>query len=463
MLLLLNRLGTLSRTTLPGQPETPQGVQDNNMSQVFVLDNERKPLAPIHPGLARLLLTQRRAAVFRRFPFTIILKPDSPTAPAEPLRLKIDPGSKTTGLAVVNDTTGQVVWAAELSHRGQAVKKRLDDRRAARRSRRQRKTRYRAPRFKNRRRSDGWLPPSLESRVANVLTWVARLHRLCPIEMLSMELVRFDTQLMQDAEISGIEYQQGTLFGYEVREYLLEKWERKCVYCGKTGAPLEVEHIVPKARGGSDRISNLTLACHSCNQKKGMQTAAEFGFPYLQTQARKPLKDAAAVNTTRWALYGCLKAKGLPVEVGTGGRTKWNRTRRNLPKTHWLDAANVGASTPEVLHVKQIMPLLITATGCQRRQMCLMDKHGFPRTSAKQQSRVQGFRTGDMVRAVVMSGKKVGTYVGRVAVRTSGKFNVTTCTGTVQGIPARSCQGIHHQDGYTYAKGGATSSLSPSP
>ncbi len=431
------------------------------MSHGFVLDTNRKPLAPAHPGTARLWLTQGKAAVFRRYPFPIILNETRPESPVEPLRLKIDPGSKMTGLPVVNGATGEVVWAAELSHRGQAIKKALAARRMVRRSRRQRKTRYREVRFDHRRRPAGWLPPSLESRVHHIFTWVARLCRRCPLEALSIGLVRFDTQLLEHPEICGIEYQQGTLFGYEVREYLLEKWERRCVYCGKTGVPLEIEHIVPRARGGSNRVSNLTLACEPCNKQKGTQTAEEFGHPEVQAQAKRSLKDAAAVNATRWALYRRLQATGLPVETGTGGRTKWNRTTRQLPKTRWLDAACVGTSTPEVLQVQGVVPLVITATGWQRRQMCLMDKRGFPRTRAKQRSRVQRFRTGDMVRAVVTRGTKVGTYVGRVAVRTTGRFNVTIRTGTIQGIAARYCQVLHRRDGYNYTKGGATSFLSP--
>jgi 5-methylcytosine-specific restriction endonuclease McrA len=406
----------------------------------------------VHPGVARRWLTQGKAAVFRRHPFTIVLNSISREQQSS-LRLKLDPGSKTTGLAVVNDAAGRVIWAAELSHRGQAITTKLVDRRATRRNRRQRKTRYRAARINNRRAREGKLPPSLESRVANVLTWVSRLRRLCLLEALSLELVRFDTQLMEHPEIRGVEYQQGILAGYEVKEYLLEKWDRRCVYRGKTGVPLEIEHIVPKARGGSNRVSNLTLACKLCNEKKGAQTATEFGHPEVQAQAKRPLKDAAAVNSTRWALYQRLKATGLPMEVGTGGRTKWNRTRRGFPKTHWRDAACVGASTPEKLQVKDIVPLSITAAGWQCRQMCRMDRYGFPRTRAKQPSRVQGFRTGDMVRAVVTEGKKVGTYVGRVAVRTSGSFNVTTSTGIVQGIAARYCHLIQRCDGYSYRKG----------
>ena len=431
------------------------------MSHVFVLDTNKHPLNPVHPGRARLLLKQGKAAVWRRYPFTIILKQAVAAQPLLPLRLKIDPGSKTTGLALVNDATGHVVWAAELSHRGQAIKKALDARRGVRRGRRRRHTRYRQPRFANRRnKKKGWLPPSLESRLANVLTWTRRLLRCCPVAALSMELVKFDTQLLENAEISGVEYQQGTLAGYELREYLLEKWGRHCAYCDARDVPLQIEHILCRARGGSNRTSNLTLACEPCNVKKGTQDIGEFlkeqpeRLKGILTQAKAPLKDAAAVNMTRWALYDQFLALGLPLECGTGGRTKYNRVTRQLPKTHWLDAACVGASTPEQLQIKDVCPWLITATGSGCRQMCSMDKHGFPRTGPKQTKRVKGFQTGDLVRARVPKGKYAGIHVGRVLVRATGSFDIRTAHGRVQGISSRHCQPIHRNDGYSYQIGG---------
>jgi len=423
------------------------------LSYIFVLDTNKQPLNPVYPGWARKLLSSGRAAVYKRYPFTIILKCAVQDAEVQPLRLKIDPGSKTTGLAVVNDNTGDVVFAAELQHRGQQIKKSLDSRRALRRGRRSRKTRYRKPRFNNRRRKEGWLPPSLMSRIYNIKTWIRRLQQVCPIVALSMELVKFDTQAMLSPEINGVEYQQGELSGYEVREYLLEKFGRKCIYCGSENVPLQVEHIVPRARGGTNRVSNLTLACEPCNKAKGNRTAAEFGHPEVQVQAKKPLKDAAAVNATRWALYRRIEATGLPVEVGTGGRTKYNRSIRGLPKTHWIDAACIGTSTPEELKVEGIVPLTITAMGHGSRQMCRVDKYGFPRTTAKKFKKVHGFQTGDIVKAVVPSGKKVGTYIGRVAIRATGNFNIKTKSGTVQGISYRYCQMLHRTDGYTYQEG----------
>lgn len=429
------------------------------MSNVFVLDTNNTPLDPLHPGRARTLLSSGKAAIFRHYPFTIILKCAVVDPVVQPLRLKLDPGSKTTGLAVVNEATGHVVWAAELAHRGQAIKAALDDRRAIRRNRRQRKTRYRKPRFHNRRRPKGWLPPSLESRIANTTTWVARLRGLCPIAALSMELIKFDLQAMHHPEIEGVLYQQGELAGYELREYLLEKWKRTCAYCGAKAVPLQIEHIQPRAKGGTHRASNLCLACEPCNIKKGTQDIRVFlkdkpdALKHILAQAKAPLKDAAAINTTRWALYERLKATGLPLECGTGGRTKYNRIKRELPKAHWIDAACVGQSTPEVLQVQGITPVLITATGRGSRQMCRMNKYGFPRTGPKQAKRVHGFQTGDMVKALITRGKKIGTYVGRVAVRASGSFNIMTGQATVQGIGYRSCRVLLACDGYRYGQG----------
>ncbi len=432
------------------------------MSRVLVVSPQRIPLAPCTPARARWLLTQKKAAVLRRYPFTLVLVQEPSGTSVPFVRLKIDPGSTTTGLAVVNDPTGEVVWAGELTHRGHQVRQGLEKRRACRRSRRQRHTRYRPKRFLNRRRPEGWLPPSLESRLANVLTWVARLQRWCPISTLSLELVTFDTQLLQNPDISGVAYQQGELAGYEVRQYLLEKFGHTCVYCGTTGIPLEIEHIVPSSRGGSDRVSNLTIACHDCNQSKGNQTAAEFGHPEVQARAQSPLKDAAAVNMTRWALYHRLEALGLPIETGSGGRTKYNRVQRGLPKTHWVDAACVGASTPAVLRTCGIVPLLIYAQGRHSRQMCRTNAFGFPDTAPKQTSVVGGFRTGDLVRAVVpASSVKAGTYVGRIAIRATGSCNIQTSTGTIQGIHYRYCRPLHRGDGYSYAKGERASLPTP--
>jgi 5-methylcytosine-specific restriction endonuclease McrA len=404
-----------------------------------------------------MLLRGGKAAVIRRYPFTIILK-DRTGGDVQPVELKLDPGSKTTGIALVTDhhSGKTALWCGELHHRGAAIKKVLDSRRAIRRSRRNRKTRYRAPRFNNRTRLQGWLPPSLRSRVDNVLTQAKRLQCLCPITTVAVETVRFDMQKVENPEISGIEYQQGTLTGYEIREYLLEKWQRRCAYCGAKNVPLEIEHVIPKSKGGSNRASNLTLACHDCNERKGNRPIQEFlvdrpeVLRKILAGLKRPLNDAAAVNATRYAIGNVLKTLELPVSFWSGGRTKYNRTGQHYPKAHWIDAACVGESGESVRLDPEQQPLSIKATGRGSRQMCRMGKYGFPRTGAKGARLVKGFRTGDLVTATVPAGKKAGTYIGRVAVRSSGSFNITTAAGTVQGISYRHCRIVHQADGYRY-------------
>lgn len=424
------------------------------MSKVFLIDTNYKPLEPIHPAKARQFLKIGKAAIYKQFPFTLILKKSGTEAQIQPLRLKIDPGAKFTGIALVDDNSGDVVWAAQLQHRGFAIRDSLTSRRQLRRSRRNRKTRYRQPRFLNRTRPQGWLPPSLQSRVANIETWVKRLQKVANIQAISFELVRFDMQKMRNPDIQGKEYQQGTLVGYETREYLLEKWGRECAYCGAKDVPLEIEHIHPKSKGGSNSITNLTLSCHKCNTAKGTQDIKDFlkdksRLAKILKQAKKPLVDAAAVNVTRWALFTVLKETGLPIETGSGGLTKFNRCQQNLPKTHWLDAACVGKSTP-TLKITGVKPLLIKANGHGTRQMCRTDKYGFPCRYVPRFKLVKGYKTGDIVKAIVTKGKKIGTYTGRVAVRSSGSFNISTKNGLIQGISHKYCQLIHKKDGYNY-------------
>jgi 5-methylcytosine-specific restriction endonuclease McrA len=316
--------------------------------------------------------------------------------------------------------------------------------------------RYRAPRFLNRgSKQKGWLAPSLQHRVDTTVAWVNRLGRLAPVASIAQELVRFDMQLMQDAEISGVEYQQGVLAGYEVREYLLEKWDRKCAYCDAKDVPLNLDHIHPKACGGSNRVSNLTLSCLPCNQRKGAQDVRVFikdsvRLARILAQAKRPLKDAAAVNSTRWALLDALKANGLPVTTGSGGLTKFNRAQHGIPKTHALDAVCVG----EVVAVNgwQKPDLTIKATGRGSYQRTRLDAFGFPRGYLTREKRIQGFQTGDRISANVTKGKKIGFYVGRVAVRASGSFNIQTATGVVQGLSHRHCTLLQRADGYGYSQ-----------
>jgi len=419
------------------------------MNEVFVLDSNKKPIDSCHPAVARKLLKNQKAAIFRRYPFTIILF-KAVESNTQPVELKLDPGSKTTGIALVRNS--QVIWGAELTHRGSQIKSDLDSRRSIRRSRRNRKTRYRKPRFLNRTRPKNWLAPSLEHRVKTTMTWVKRLIKFCPISSITQELAKFDTQAIQNPEISGTQYQQGTLLGYEVREYLLEKWQRKCAYCQKENLLLQIEHVVPKAKGGTNRVSNLCLACEPCNKKKGTKTIEEFlrGKPSIlqrvKTQLKIPLRDAAAVNSTRWKLFNNLKELGLPVRCGSGVLTKYNRTRLGLKKTHWIDAACVGDVSNLIVKIKQ--PLLIKACGYGSIQMTNVNKYGFPRSKAKQKP-YGNWKTGDIVLLITKKGEK---YVNRLlATNNPSAFEIRVDGKRIKANPkTNTLIKIFAKDGYSY-------------
>lgn len=202
-------------------------------------------------------------------------------------------------------------------------------------------------------------------------------------------------------------------------------------------------------------MSNLTLACHACNQKKGNMPLEQFLEKHpeqarsILAHAKTSLRDAAAVNSTRRALFQALKGTGMDVEVASGGRMKWNRHRLHMPKAHCLDAVCVG-KTGSVKNWQQPV-LTVKATGRGSYQRTSLTKYGFPRGYLTRSKSVFGFQTGDMVLAVVSTGKKAGAYWGRVAIRASGSFNVHSAKGIVQGIHHRFCKLLQRADGYGYS------------
>ena len=415
---------------------------------IFVLNQNKDALDPCHPAVARKLLKGGKAAIYRKYPFSLILLEQVKPATTQDYRLKIDYGSRHTGLAILQNN--KVMWMAQIEHKT-TIKKNMYQRAGYRRRRRTKNLRYREPRFYNRTRPAGWLPPSLQSRVDNIATWTQRLMAICPITAISYENLKFDTQLMRNPEISGIEYQQGTLYGYEVREYLLEKYQRKCAYCGATGVPLEVEHIIPKSRPGtSNRIDNLCMACKPCNDAKDTMTAEEFGYPDLQKQIKASLRDVAIINATRWKVYKVLKATGLPVECGTGARTKMNRIQLGIDKKHHLDACCVGASTPDTLIFITNQVLYIKAIGRGQHRRTNSCASGFPVGYLPRKKYFFGYQTGDMVKAVIPKGKHSGTHYGRIKCRTAGRFSIVTSTGRKDSINHKYMTLLHRNDGYGY-------------
>jgi 5-methylcytosine-specific restriction endonuclease McrA len=432
--------------------------REKRIMSVFVLDQHHRPLDPCSEKRARLLRKRGRAVVHRIQPYTIRLKDRRvQESVVHPYMLKLDPGSKTTGVALAREeqtpsgVVHHAVFLAEIAHRGMQVQQRLHKRADYRRRRRSANLRYRSPRFLNRRRHKGWLPPSLESRVGNVLSWVRRLRSFCPVSRIVVERTKFDPHLLQNPAITNLEYQRGTLFGWELRAYVLATWNYQCAYCEANNVPLELDHVVPRSRRGSDRVSNLVACCRPCNERKGDQPLEQFlaGWPALlariQQRRKTPLRDAAAMNATRYALVERVRATGLPVEASSGGRTSWNRKRFGIPKSHACDALCVGQTVG--VHRGRMRTLLIAATGRGTYCRTNVDASGFPRGYLPRRKQIQGFQTGDLVEALVPEPlKTAGRHRGRVAVRTSGSFRV----GKVDGIGWKSCRILQRVDGYDY-------------
>jgi len=371
--------------------------------KVFVLSQEAKPLMPTTPRRARLWLEAKRARVVCRDPFTIRLR-FATKAHVQAARVGVDTGSKEVGIAAT--TNGEVVFQAQV-HLRDGITEKLRQRRRYRRNRRARKTRYREVRYANRRRPDGWLPPSLHSKAEATVKAVGFIASLVPVGQVRVEVGSFDTQRMQHPDIAGIEYQQGELEGYLLREYLLAKFERRCVYCGAQGVPLEIDHVLPKARGGSNRAANLTIACHPCNQRKGQQTAAEFGFPDVQARASGPLRDAARVSALKSRVVHDLQALfgESQVSITYGYETKYQRIQvLDLPKSHTNDAVAIACEIGEVVKpLETVHQMRCLGRGQYQRFNGLRSEHKCwaPR-------KVRGFKLYELVKAKGQAGYIAG-------------------------------------------------------
>ena len=391
---------------------------------VYIQDKDGRPLMPtMRHGKVRRLLDSGRAMVVRSCPFTVRLLYETEGS-VQDISLGVDAGSKFIGLSATTET--KELYAAEVELRDD-ISKNLTARREFRRARRNRKTRYRKPRFDNRVRSKhkGWLAPSVEAKIGTHIRVIENVCRILPVSDITVEVAAFDTQKMADPEISGIEYQQGTLLGYTVREYLAEKFDHRCCYCGRKqgdGIRFEVEHLTPKARGGSDSIGNLAWSCHDCNEKKGTLTAEEFGYPKVREKAEAGMRHAAHMSIMRWKLYERLKAiYGERLHLTHGAETAYRRNQAGLEKSHAADARCISghayaAPSEYIYYQKKVR--------CHNRQIhkATIAKGGVRRRNQAEYE-VKGFRLFDKV---IFDGEECFIF-GR---RSSGYFDLRKLDGT---------------------------------
>ena len=418
---------------------------------VFVLDKSKKPLDMITNAEARILIRKKLAVIHKIYPFTIRLRDNSCVDRNKAYTVKLDPGSRHTGVAIVDDKD-QVVMLAEIEHRGHIIKKNLNDRRAVRNSRRQRKTRYRPARFLNRTKPKGWIAPSVKSRADNVINFIKKYKKFLNINKVMIENVSFDvSQMSSNNYLTGVGYQQGPLYQTKLRSYLFKKYNGQCVYCGAKAT--EIDHVISKAKGGTNSFYNLVASCKSCNQMKSNLSLKEFGKKmnkdYYHLEPKKLPKDASIVQIARNYMVKEITKLVPDTTTHDAWMTQYNRDELGLSKEHYYDALSVG-EVPNKFNFLTDKILVISAQGRGSRQMCRVDKYGFPRTSAKALKSVKGFQTGDIVKAVVTKGSKQGEYFGRVAVRSRGSFDIKTKNGLVKHIGYRYCRLIQRGDGYSY-------------
>ena len=438
------------------------------MNKVFVMDTRLKPLMPCSPRRAKKLLTAHKAAVYRRYPFTIVLS-YKVNAQLQPIAFKIDPGSKVTGIALVASFPKQgkvCIFALNLVHRGQAIKDALYKRASLRRSRRTRNTRYRKPRFNNRTRPSDWIPPSIMHRVLTTMSWLSKIRSRVPISSIAMELVNFDPNIVKLTENGRfMEYplhcstnDSNAYVRAEARAFILHLHKHTCVYCGATNVPLQIDHIVPRSKNGSNRRSNLTVACEQCNQAKSNRSIKDFlandpiKLKRILANVEKPLRDVAAVNSSKEVLKKYLEEIQLPLTTGSGAMTKINRTTQGYPKDHWIDAVCVGLTGLGINIPSNIRPLIVKAIGHGNRQVTRVDQYGFPRGyKSGRCKRIYGFQTGDMVELNCPNGKYIGRYVTRIiGIRARGDFDIKIDKQVITSSH-RNFKLIQRGDGYAYS------------
>lgn len=310
---------------------------------VYVLNNLGQPLMPTSDyRKVRLLLKENKAIVVKRTPFTIRLTIRTKNY-KQPIVLGIDAGSKTIGCSAA--TENKELFAAEIKPRNDVVDL-LSTRREFRRSRRNRTTRYRAPRFNNRVHSKhkGWLAPSVEVKIQEHITSIKRICKLLPITKVVVETAEFDLQLLKALETAttipiGTAYSLGPMLGhYNARQYVLFRDNYKCQHCGchGKGVKLHVHHIESRKIGG-DAPDNLITLCEDCHKKlhKGLIKVTK-----ALKRKTKSTRDAAFMGIMRKTLMQRIRSElMIPIEETKGYITKYIRVEvLKLAKSHINDA-----------------------------------------------------------------------------------------------------------------------------
>lgn len=298
---------------------------------VFVLNKHGKALMPCKPRKARILLKEKKAKIINYKPFTIQLLYGSSGYKQE-INLGADIGSKHLGLAITSED--KVLAKGDVTFRTD-IKSLLETRKIYRRDRRNRKTRYRKSRFNNRKRKEGWLPPSVQARINSTFYWIDKLLSFLPNPKLHLEVGKFDIQKMINSSIQGEEYQQGPLLScHDVRYYVFARDNYTCQVCKQKNKILNTHHIVYRSHGGTDRADNLITVCTDCHTYENHQEG-NILWNWMVNGKKLPIyKDATFMNIIRKRIFD----EYPEARITYGSETTPKRNELSLEKTHYNDA-----------------------------------------------------------------------------------------------------------------------------
>ncbi len=351
---------------------------------VYVISKNGQPLMSTeNHAKVRILLKTKKAKVIKRCPFTIQLAYDS-TNYTQEVTLGVDAGSKHIGLSAT--TKDKVLFESDVELRND-ITDLLSTRLQNRRTRRNRKTRYRKPRFDNRRHKDGWLAPSVQDKVNTHLTVIRKAREILPIAKIIVEVASFDIQKIKNPTISGTKYQQGERLGFwNIREYVLFRDGHTCQCCkGKSKDKILNVHHIESRKTGGDAPNNLITLCETCH------TGYHKGTVKLPKTIRRGMsfRDATFMGIMRWAFYNKLKEIYPNVSLTYGYITKNTRIESGLPKDHYIDARCISGNPKAVsdgtvyyqkkvrCHNRQIHKNAILKGGNRKRNQAPYEVMGF--------------------------------------------------------------------------------------
>jgi hypothetical protein len=338
---------------------------------VFVLSKDGMPLMPCGHSKARKLLASKKAVLIKRIPCQIQLVSDSDLE-IQYIQLLIDSGYGFVGFSSITKIKELLCGTLKLDMK---TSERLTERAMYRRNRRS-KLRYRQARFNNRKKTEGWLAPSVQRKMDTHKKLINDIKKLLPISKIIVEVGNFDIQKINDTEISGIGYQQGDMLGYQnMRSYLMSREHGLCQLCSKEFSktnPSHIHHIIARKDGGTDRPKNLALLHENCHKKLHKNNL------YNLLKANKNFKAETFMNILKSSLEDIDN-----LEFTYGYKTFIKRNSSGLEKTHFNDAFSISGTNQD-----RSKPIEIIQKHRNNRVLQL-NRKGFKPSIRKQRYKIQ--------------------------------------------------------------------------